>query len=96
MSIIVRPAKIVWGTTGETESIAIDNDANSFIERYGATMNVTTAWQWNSDKENSQQQAAISYAPPIGTILSTLKVALEQRAPRMLRRKRVESVMSDP
>ena len=54
----------------------------NFIECYGATMNITTAWQWNSDRENSLQEAASSYAPPIRTILSTLKVALEQRAQR--------------
>ena len=56
---------------------------NNFIECYGATMNITTTWQWNSDKENSLQQAAITYTPPIRTILATLKVALEQRAQRI-------------
>jgi hypothetical protein len=66
----------------ETASVATDEDVKNFIECYGATMNITTAWQWNSDRENSLQQAASSYAPPIRTILSTLKVALEQRAQR--------------
>ena len=66
----------------ETASIATDEDVENFIECYGATMNITTAWQWNSDREKSLQEAASSYDPPIRTILSTLKVALEQRAER--------------
>ena len=37
----------------ETASIATDEDVKNFIECYGATMNITTAWQWNSDRENS-------------------------------------------
>ena len=65
-----------------TASIATDEDVKNFIECYGSTMNITTAWQWNSDRESSLQQAASSYAPPIRTILSTLKVALEHRAHR--------------
>ena len=33
----------------ETASIATDEDVKNFIECYGATMNITTAWQWNSE-----------------------------------------------
>jgi hypothetical protein len=77
------PPRSYRGRREETASIATDKDVNNFIECYGATMSITTAWQWNSDKENSLQQAAITYSPPIRTILSTLKVALEQRAQRI-------------
>ena len=63
--------------------MATDKDVMEFIECYGATMDIGTDWEWNCDKDNSLQNAATMYSPPIRTILSTLKVALEQRAERM-------------
>ena len=60
--------------------MATDSDVRSFVDCYSEVMNITTAWQWNGDKENALEQAAIHYTPPIRTLVATLKMMLEERA----------------
>ena len=69
--------------TAAVAVIATESDVGKFVESFGSKWKVSTSWQWNGDKENALQQAALSNSLPIGTLLPTLKLLLLDRAKRL-------------
>jgi hypothetical protein len=77
------PRKRRAGRNNAAAGVATESDLSAFVDLFGSHWEVSTSWQWNSDRENALQQAALAFSPPIGTLLPTLKLLLSDRAKRV-------------